>query len=429
MKRTCAQVTFERASEQRGLGRRALPPIMEPPPAGGHDMQPPSEPLPIGNVERPCRSYPYARWPRWRRRDQQGLRRALRALPRSFQRTLAEARALLGVAFEIREGAAELRSAELASELLTAPLLAIWLERGIEAHACPVLCELSPELGASLVDRVLGGDGACGHPAGQGLDELSAGVLGYLAARLCAASGGQLRVRAVLDDKARAEPLLGRERVLIWPLSVEHDGMVQGRLRVFIAEAVARDLAEHDRTAFYPSADHVRAIPLQLCAHLGRVSLLRSELAALAPGDIVVPERPTLIRGARGLTGHAELHVLGSRQPLWRCIPKGSELLLDSPAALEENIAMTETKRIDLSPTIGGGEPLGDAPVELCLELARFTLRLDELSALRRGEVLSTGRTIGERVALSAGGRTVAHGELVDIDGEIGVRIAELARG
>jgi type III secretion protein Q len=393
-------------------------------------MQPPREPSPTGHVlARPCHPYPYARWPSWRRRDQQRLRRVLRALPRSFQDALAEARALLGVALEIREGAAELRSAELAADLLTAPLLAIWLERGIDAHTYPVLCELSPELGASLVDRVLGGDGACGHPTGRPLDELSAGVLGYLAARLCAASGGQLRVRAVLEDSARMRELLGREPVLIWPLCLERDGQVQGTLRVFIGEPAAAELAAHDRRVLCVSAGHVRAVPLRLCAHLGRASLMRSELAALAPGDVVIPERSSLLRSAGGLAGHAELHVLGSHQVLWRCLPSGSDLLLDSPAALEENIAMTETKRIDLPAALGDGEPLGDAPVELCLELARFTLRLDELSALRRGEVLSTGRAIGERVLLSAGGRAVAHGELVDIDGEIGVRIAEFARG
>jgi type III secretion protein Q len=383
-------------------------------------MQPPPK---------PSHPYPFARWPSWRRRDQQRLRRALRALPRSFQRSLTEARALLGVTLELREGSAELRSAELAAALLPPKPLVIWLERGIEAHACPVLCELPPELGASLVDRVLGGDGASGHPAGLPLDELSAGVLGYLAARLCSASGGQLRVRAVLEDGLRARELLGSDRVLIWPLSLEHDGIIQGTLRVLIGEAAAADLAPHDHRAFHASAGHVRAIPLRLCAHLGRVSLMRSEIAALAPGDVVVPERPSLIRSDGALAGHAELHVLGSRQVLWRCVPSGSEFLLASPAPLEENIAMTETKRIDLSPPLGAGEPLGDAPVELCVELARFTLRLDELSALRRGEVLSTGRAIGERVLLSAGGRAVAHGELVDIEGEIGVRISELAHG
>jgi len=39
--------------------------------------------------------------------------------------------------------------------------------------------------------------------------------------------------------------------------------------------------------------------------------------------------------------------------------------------------------------------------------------------------VLSTGSAIGERVVLTANGRAIARGELVDIEGEIGVRILE----
>jgi len=90
---------------------------------------------------------------------------------------------------------------------------------------------------------------------------------------------------------------------------------------------------------------------------------------------------------------------------------------------------MSEGKRIETQALDTGGEALraaADAPIELCIELARFTLPLSELSALRAGEVLCTGRAIGELVTLSAGGRAFARGELCEVEGEIGVRVAEL---
>lgn len=68
----------------------------------------------------------------------------------------------------------------------------------------------------------------------------------------------------------------------------------------------------------------------------------------------------------------------------------------------------------------------GDAPIDVVVELARVTMPLAELAALRPGEVLATGRALGERVTLRAGDRTIALGELVDVDGEIGVRILSL---
>ena len=83
------------------------------------------------------------------------------------------------------------------------------------------------------------------------------------------------------------------------------------------------------------------------------------------------------------------------------------------------------TQALAAAPEADLSQLAGDAPIELCLELARFTLPLDELGALRPGEVLATGRPVGARVALSAGGRTVARGELCEVDGEIGVRILE----
>ena len=72
-------------------------------------------------------------------------------------------------------------------------------------------------------------------------------------------------------------------------------------------------------------------------------------------------------------------------------------------------------------------ELAGDAPVELCLELARFTVTLDELARLAPGDALSTGKPIGQRVALRAGKVLVAEGELVDVDGEVGVRLTRVS--
>ncbi len=72
-------------------------------------------------------------------------------------------------------------------------------------------------------------------------------------------------------------------------------------------------------------------------------------------------------------------------------------------------------------------ELLASAPIEIVAELGRVVLRGDEVLALGEGSVLALGRA-GTTVDLVAGGRTWARGELVNIDGELGVRITELAR-
>jgi flagellar motor switch protein FliM len=74
-----------------------------------------------------------------------------------------------------------------------------------------------------------------------------------------------------------------------------------------------------------------------------------------------------------------------------------------------------------------GAELLAAAPIEIVAEVGRIVLRGDEVLGLGEGSVLSLGRP-GTIVDLVVGGRTWARGELVNVDGELGVRITELAR-
>src|SRR5690606_14068738 len=85
-------------------------------------------------------------------------------------------------------------------------------------------------------------------------------------------------------------------------------------------------------------------------------------------------------------------------------------------------------KEVHMSEPDRSLESLGDTPVLLTLELARFTLPLEEIASLAPGEVVRTGAAIGASVALRAGDRVVARGELVDVDGELGVRVLALER-
>jgi type III secretion protein Q len=382
------------------------------------------------------RPYPYERWPRVDKLDARLLRAALRALPRGELRVEREAATLLGVAAQLRPLAAELVAVQTAKATILAASCLLLLEHAAGAQPAPLFCELPPELGAVLVDRVLGGDGRPSHPIGRPLDELSAGVLAYLAARLLAAGATDLRVRAVVHHRDQAASLLegalGPARVLVWPFALQLGGEHLGLLRLLVPEASLRELARAPSTrAQTPAA--LRALPLCLCAHAARTSLRRDELAALRTGDVIVPERCRLARDASGWHGQLELHVVGSRRGVLVCDARGAELTIETGihAGHEGGTSMTEAKRVqtqalELAPAEALG---GDAPIELCLTLARFTLPLDELSALRPGEVLNTGRAIGEHAALTASGKVIAHGELVEVDGEIGLRITELASG
>jgi len=82
------------------------------------------------------------------------------------------------------------------------------------------------------------------------------------------------------------------------------------------------------------------------------------------------------------------------------------------------------TGRIHEQTTPNAGEGFAaDAAIELQVELARFALTLAELQRMQPGDVLATGRRIGEHVTVRMAGRALAEGELVDVEGEVGVRL------
>jgi len=69
---------------------------------------------------------------------------------------------------------------------------------------------------------------------------------------------------------------------------------------------------------------------------------------------------------------------------------------------------------------------LRELPVEVVCELGRVTMTGRELLELRPGAVIPVGRPLAGPVDLTVGGRVVARGELVDVEGEIGVRVTQV---
>jgi hypothetical protein len=69
-----------------------------------------------------------------------------------------------------------------------------------------------------------------------------------------------------------------------------------------------------------------------------------------------------------------------------------------------------------------------DAHFELTVQLGTTRLSLRALSELAVGQVVSLGRPLAGPFDVRAGGRLVGQGELIDIDGELGVRIVSVAQ-
>ena len=74
-----------------------------------------------------------------------------------------------------------------------------------------------------------------------------------------------------------------------------------------------------------------------------------------------------------------------------------------------------------------GGELLNDIPLQVAVELARVPVSAEQVVSLRVGQVIDLNRIPGEPVELSVNGKIVARGELVEVEGHLGVRILSMA--
>jgi type III secretion system YscQ/HrcQ family protein len=166
------------------------------------------------------------------------------------------------------------------------------------------------------------------------------------------------------------------------------------------------------------------SMPLSLPIVAAVCHAAAADVASLRPGDaLMLPQwplaaavdrrawlgpvllaAPTAEAGIRAELGdEGRLVLRGDSHPLW-----------------VREAEMTES---ELSNALV--DAVGEIPVLIRVEIGEALMAARDWAALERGDVLALGRRIGEPVVLRVGGVPVATGELVQIDGDIGVRIVE----
>jgi flagellar motor switch protein FliN len=82
----------------------------------------------------------------------------------------------------------------------------------------------------------------------------------------------------------------------------------------------------------------------------------------------------------------------------------------------------------DGAPSAEAAGLLDDVTVAMVVELGRVMVSAADVMGLRAGQVIELSRAPGEAVDLVVDGKRIGKGELVEIDGELGVRILSLSR-
>lgn len=246
------------------------------------------------------------------------------------------------------------------------------------------LLEVEPALVVALVDALAGGSGFAG--GATTLTPVETSALELLA---LAALDGACGVAPVEDALA---PRLARGAAepgsaLAIELDVDAGG-ISGRARLLVPPAAVRALSG------VPAEGPALAARLLASVRSGAAALAPGELDGVAAGDVVLLDPPGGTPDALVLPGGARL--AGRLEA----------------GAFHVEVIMTDRN--------------AGLPVLLEVELARVEVSLGELARLEPGAALPLALDRRGLVTLRIGERAFARGELVDVDGAVGVRVTAL---
>ena len=174
-------------------------------------------------------------------------------------------------------------------------------------------------------------------------------------------------------------------------------------------------------------------LPVEARLQIAATHLPAGELTRIAAGDALVFDGVAFGAFAPEADWVAQVTIGAHGAPL-RIDPRGALVLTgdfqltDATDGRKVGVVGKEKSMNVTGPTQMATAALAAAPIEIVAELARITLRGEEVLGLAPGVVLTVTADRSRAVLLRAGGEIWAEGELCNVDGELGVRITRLLR-
>jgi type III secretion system YscQ/HrcQ family protein len=168
-----------------------------------------------------------------------------------------------------------------------------------------------------------------------------------------------------------------------------------------------------------PERAAARDVPLTLPLVRGHGALSRKELAELRVGDVWVLGGGSL----RNAAGPGNVVAIAPEEEHGFQLQLSDSIAYLGPTRLPHEPPAPEQDSMD---PITQQSAVLDAPVIVRVEVGSVTLSAREWMALQPGDVLSCGQPLNAPVVLRAAGVELGRGELVTVDGEVGVRVTQL---
>lgn len=270
---------------------------------------------------------------------------------------------------------------------------------------------IEPELAAQLLSRVLRRPlGLSGHGT---LDDSLSGALTALVLELARRAGARGGLN-VLD------PVAARTRAT--DVFIEATVLLDGTAYQLLVALSVLELAAEPPASLTALGELPIAVPLVVGCGLAA----RASLAELVPGNAWFPGAglwlDSRLQGPIALAAPGQDHgVSGTLSHDGKIVLRGESVAL----LPDEGELMSDPGK----PEASLSDAVLDSPVVVRVEVGVVSLTAREWAELGPGDVIETRRRIAEPVILRVAGREVARGELVNLEGELGVRIRELVRG
>lgn len=271
------------------------------------------------------------------------------------------------------------------------------------------LAALPRDLAFHLATRCLGPQAL--HAPSAPLSDVAEGALSALAARvavtLCAPAAPPT-LRAITDHPLDALDALDEAPLVAWDFTLSGKTLA-GAVTLVLSSSPLRSSPRPPPPELSRFAE--LAVPVRCVA--GREWLPAAAVASLEPGDRLMLDG--LRASAAGLSGDVTL-----------CIGADPSLRLDAALTHPSRVTVTAPLRAPWSHAMNEStEVLRELRVEVTVEIASQPASLETLASWAPGAVVEFPQRIGDAVVVRAGGRVVARGELVDVEGQVGVRITE----
>jgi type III secretion system YscQ/HrcQ family protein len=297
----------------------------------------------------------------------------------------------------------------------------------------PVALLLDEESARWLIQKIFMGQES------KGLwTEIESGLLEYMTCKILSTLNPFFReTRFILQDVIRGEEeilkvLSAQNPMIEIALGTRTEiGLIHAGL--FIpADFVADKKTEID----FPSrAPWISKLSYRFSADLGVAFLSPEQIQILENGDIILLDRSTVNYDGEKVEGKVALHSalmrLGVIQAAVFCDGTGPATLTIEGLFQEGLRHMTEvSKKPEVEGAEGEGVPevLSSLEIPVVVEFARLQLTLEELSALKEGQIIELEKSPPELVDLSVDGKVIASGRLVDVEGKLGVQIGRILK-